>query len=118
MKRLIACLLAMSMIAAACGGGDSADEGETTTTAAGSETPAEMTTVNLQLQWFAQSQFAGYYAAKALGYYSDEGLDVNILEGAVDIVPQQVVATGGAEFGLAWVPKALVSHEEGAGLVN
>ncbi len=119
MKRLLACLLAMSMIASACGGGDSVEgEGETTTTAAGAETPEEMTTVNLQLQWFAQSQFAGYYAAKALGYYADEGLDVNILEGAVDIVPQQVVATGGVEFGLAWVPKALVSNEEGAGLVN
>ena len=33
-------------------------------------------------------------------------------------MPQQVVAAGGAEFGLAWVPKALVSREEGADIVN
>jgi NitT/TauT family transport system substrate-binding protein len=53
-----------------------------------------------------------------LGYYEDEGLDVTILEGAVDIVPQQVVAAGEAEFGIAWVPKMLASREQGADLVN
>lgn len=74
--------------------------------------------VRLQLQWVAQSQFAGYYAAVAKGFYADEGLDVTILEGAVDIVPQQVVASGGAEFGIAWVPKVLASREEGADLIN
>ena len=52
------------------------------------------------------------------GFYEDEGLNVTILEGGVDIVPQQVVATGGAEFGLAWVPKALESNEAGTDLVN
>ena len=77
------------------------------------EEEAELTPINLQLQWVAQAQFAGYYAAVDQGFYADEGLDVTILEGAVEIVPQQVVATGGAEFGLAWVPKALVSNEEG-----
>ena len=66
-----------------------------------------MTPVKLQLQWVAQSQFAGYFAAVDLGFYADEGLDVTILEGAVEIVPQQVVASGGAEFGLAWAPKVL-----------
>ncbi|HRE49130.1 MAG TPA: ABC transporter substrate-binding protein [Aggregatilineales bacterium] len=74
--------------------------------------------VRLQLQWVAQSQFAGYYAAVAKGYYAEEGLEVTILEGAVDIVPQQVVASGGAEFGIAWVPKVLSSREGGADLVN
>ena len=52
------------------------------------------------------------------GFYEDEGLDVTILEGAVEIVPQQVVTSGGAEFGLAWVPKVLESREAGANLVN
>lgn len=96
-------LLVMGMVAAACGGDD--DGGD-------------LTPINLQLQWFAQAQFAGYYAAVEQGFYEDEGLDVTILEGAVEIVPQQVVASGQAEFGLAWVPKALVSNEEDAGLVN
>lgn len=78
----------------------------------------ELIPVRLQLQWVAQSQFAGYYAALANGYFEDEGLDVTILEGAVEIVPQQVVASGGAEFGIAWVPKVLESREAGANLVN
>ena len=74
--------------------------------------------IKLQLQWVAQSQFAGYFAAVDLGFYEDEGLDVTILEGAVEIVPQQVVASGGAQFGLAWVPKVLESNEQGVNLVN
>jgi NitT/TauT family transport system substrate-binding protein len=83
------------------------------------EEPAgELTPVRLQLQWVTQSQFAGYYAALDQGYYEDEGLDVTILEGAVEIVPQQVVAAGEAEFGIAWVPKMLASREQGADLVN
>lgn len=79
---------------------------------------AEMTPVNLQLQWVTQSQFAGYFAAVDQGFYAEQCLDVTILEGAVDIVPQQVVASGQAEFGLAWVPKVLASRSEGADLVN
>lgn len=78
----------------------------------------ELTPVRLQLQWVTQSQFAGYYAALEQGFYEDEGLDVTIMEGAVEIVPQQVVAAGDAEFGVAWVPKMLASREQGADLVN
>jgi NitT/TauT family transport system substrate-binding protein len=66
----------------------------------------------------AQAQFAGYFVAKDLGFYEDECLDVEILEGAVEIVPQTVLASGGAEFGLAWVPKALVSRTQGADIIN
>ena len=78
----------------------------------------ELTPVSLQLQWVAQSQFAGYYAAQAQGFYAAHCLEVTILEGAIDIVPQQVVASGQAEFGIAWVPKVLASRAEGADLVN
>ena len=116
--RLAALFLVLAMVAAACGGDDEGTGGSDTTAGGGSEEPMELTPVKLQLQWFAQAQFAGYYAALDQGFYEEEGLDVTILEGAVEIVPQQVVASGQAEFGLAWVPKALVSNEEGAGLVN
>lgn len=77
-----------------------------------------LTPVTLQLQWVPQSQFCGYYAALDKGYWKDLGLDVTIKPGAVEIVPQQVVATGGAEFGVAWVPKVLASIEQDADLVN
>ncbi len=86
---------------------------------AATEAPsAEPIPVKLQLQWFPQAQFGGYYAALAEGYYADEGLDVTILPGAVDIVPSQVLATGQAEFAVSWVPRGLKPREEGAAIVN
>jgi NitT/TauT family transport system substrate-binding protein len=81
-------------------------------------TPAAMVPIKLQLQWVVQSQFAGYFAAVDQGFYKDEGLDVTILQGAVDIVPQQVLASGQADFAIAWVPKALASRQEGAQIVD
>lgn len=78
-----------------------------------------MVPVSVQLQWVPQSQFCGYYAALDKGFWKDLGLDVTVKPGAVEIVPQQVVATGGAEFaGGPWVPKVLASVEQGADLVN
>jgi len=65
-----------------------------------------------------QAQFAGYYEAVAQGYYKDAGLDVSILPGGPDITPEQVVASGGAEFGIDWLPSLLNSREQGAKLVN
>lgn len=78
----------------------------------------ELTPVSLQLQWFVQAQFAGYYAAKDKGFYEEQCLDVTILEGGVDIVPQTVLAQGGADFAISWVPKALSSREQGAMITN
>jgi NitT/TauT family transport system substrate-binding protein len=113
---------ALLLVVAACGGDDDTDgtEAPDGTDAAGGTTVecTEPDQVRLQLQWVAQSQFAGYFAALDEGMYEDECLEVTILEGDVQIVPQTVLATGGAEFALAWVPKALVSREEGADIVN
>jgi len=86
--------------------------------AGGSAPGGPLTKVRLQLQWVAQSQFAGFFAAVNKGYYKDLGLDVEIKLGGPDIVPQQVVASDGAEFGIAWVPKMLASREAGADLVD
>ncbi|HZQ06964.1 MAG TPA: ABC transporter substrate-binding protein [Anaerolineae bacterium] len=79
----------------------------------------EMTKVTVQLQWVPQTQFCGYYTALDKGYWKEQGLDVTIKPGAVEIVPQQVVASGGAEFaGGSWLPKVLASIDQGANLVN
>ena len=77
-----------------------------------------VTDVTLQLQWFTQSQFAGYYAAQALGIYEDYGLNVEILEGGVEIVPASVLDSGAADFAVSWVPRGLVPREEGANITN
>jgi NitT/TauT family transport system substrate-binding protein len=74
--------------------------------------------VRLQLKWVPQAQFAGYYAAQVRGLYAAEGLDVTLVAGGPEIVPEQVVATGGAEFGLTWLSSLLVAREQGRPLVN
>ena len=84
------------------------------------ETPAEgeLIPVTLQLQWVAQAQFAGYYAALAEGYYEDEGLDVTIQEAGTDTVPIDVLAAGDADFAISWVPKVLGSIEQGTNVTD
>ncbi|WP_194824820.1 ABC transporter substrate-binding protein [Nocardia sp. XZ_19_231] len=89
------------------------------TTDSGSETTADgLTKVTLQLQWFKQGQFAGYLAAVDQGFYKEQGLSVEILDGGTDIVPQTVLAQGQADYAVAWVPKALASREAGAGITE
>ena len=102
---------AVVLLATACGGGDSDSGG-------GGGQASGPTKVRLQLQWVTQAQFAGYFAAADQGYYKDEGLDVQILEGGVDIVPQTVLAQGQADYAIAWVPKALASREQGAQITD
>ena len=75
-------------------------------------------TVKLQLQWVTQAQFAGYYVALDNGYYEEEGLDVTILPGGPDIAPPQVLAGGGADVMLNWMPSALAAREKGLPVVN
>ena len=74
--------------------------------------------VKLQLQWVTQAQFAGYYVALDKGYYEEEDLDVTILPGGPDIAPPQVLAGGGADAMLNWMPSALAAREKGLPVVN
>ncbi len=65
-----------------------------------------------------QAQFAGYYVAKEKGFYDEAGLDVTIKAGGPDINPSQVIAGGGADVVLDWMPSALATREKGVPLVN
>jgi len=113
--KLAAGVVALSLAAVACGGDDSSSDAPASNAPAACETT---TPVKLQLQWFTQAQFAGYFAAVDQGFYADQCLDVSILEGGVDIVPQQQLADGAVDFALSWVPKALASREAGADIVD
>ena len=100
-KRFWVVGLAVWLIAAGCSSGTAA-----------------LKPVKFQLQWVAQSQFAGYYAAVDKGYYKDAGLDVTLLLGGPQVNNVQVVATGGADIGTAWLPNMLQSREGGTDLVS
>ena len=74
--------------------------------------------VTLQLKWVTQAQFAGYYVALDKGFYDEEGLDVTIKPGGPDIAPTQVLAGGGADVAVEWMPAALAAREKGLAMVN
>ena len=74
--------------------------------------------VTLQLKWVTQAQFAGYYVALENGFYSDEDLNVTIKPGGPDIAPTQVLAGGGADVTVEWMPAALAAREKGLPMVN
>ncbi|MDP3838203.1 MAG: ABC transporter substrate-binding protein, partial [Methylococcales bacterium] len=58
-------------------------------------------TIDLQLRWHHQFQFAGYYAAVQQGYYQKAGLNVVIHEGVPDKIPINEVVQGHAQYGVA-----------------
>lgn len=93
-------LLTGAMLALTAGGAQAADD------------------VTLQLKWVTQAQFAGYYVAKDKGFYDEEGLNVTILPGGPDVAPTQVIAGGGADVVVDWMPSALAAREKGLPLVN
>jgi NitT/TauT family transport system substrate-binding protein len=74
--------------------------------------------VTIQLKWVTQAQFAGYYVAKDKGFYKEANLDVTIKPGGPDIAPEQVLAAGGADVVVDWMPAALAVREKGVPLVN
>ena len=109
---LAALVVLVSVLVAGCGGGSSESSGETDKSSGAKQK------VTLQLKWVTQAQFAGYYAAKAKGYYDEEGLDVNIKIGGPSITPEQVVLGKQAEFGIDWLPSLLAARDTGQNLVN
>ena len=112
----LATLAASALLAlAACGGDD--DDGDAAGDTGGGE-PAELEPVTVQLKWVTQAQFAGYYAALEQGFYDDENLEVTIKPGGPDIVPEQVVLGGQAEFGLNWLDNTLATRDQGGQIVN
>ncbi len=143
--RWIAPLAALALFAAACGSGE--DDPETTPDTEDTEEEVDEETeepddgaeedadaepaddaaagecdtvdqTSVQLKWVAQAQFAGYYAADDQGFYADECLEVDILEGGPDVGPAQVVAGGGADFGIDWVASTLGQRAAGEDFIT
>ena len=111
-KGFLALAVGASFLFAACssGGASSAPSDAPTTApsvAPASDAPAPAA-VRLQLQWVPQAQFAGYFAAVEQGYYEAAGIDLTIVPGGPDVIPQAAgSAANGPEFTISWVPKVL-----------
>jgi len=108
-RRVVGLVLVLAAVAALAGSAHRASA---------SPKAAKLTNVTLQLKWVPQAQFAGYYAALDMGFYKQAGLNVTIKPGGPDIIPEQVVASGQAQFGLDWLPSLLAARDKGTDLVN
>ncbi len=118
MRRLAAALCLLLLLAACGGGGESQEPGGSEAVAGGEGECETVDEVRLQLKWVAQAQFAGYFAADDQGFYEQNCLQVEILEGGPDVGPAQVVAGGGAEFGIDWLASTLAQRAAGEDFVN
>lgn len=72
--------------------------------------------LTLQLKWYHQFQFAGYYAALEQGYYRDAGFDVTIREGDPTRDPILDVVEGKADFGIG-ASELVLARAEGKPVV-
>ncbi|BBY84729.1 ABC transporter substrate-binding protein [Mycolicibacterium tokaiense] len=97
---------ATAALVAGCGGGG----GDTGAAADGA--------VTVVTGWVIQPEFASLYAADALGYYQEAGLDVTIQPGGPDVNAEQLVGAGSAQFGMDAGSNVLTSNDVGTGLVS
>jgi NitT/TauT family transport system substrate-binding protein len=109
-----AVIATVALVGAGCGGGgDNKSAG-----GSGNNNCSNTDNVTLQSKWVVQAQFAGYYAALDKGYYKKRCLNVTIKPGGPDITPEQVVASGQADFGIDWLPSLLATRDQGGNIVN
>ena len=106
-RRLLALALAVGLltVAACSSSGD------------GGATAGDNRDVTLMLNWTPNAQHAGIYAAEALGYYEDAGIDLTIVEPA-DTGVEPVVAQGDADVGLAQAESLLPARAAGVPVVS
>ena len=111
---LITVMMGMMLIGCGSKSSDTTDAKDTTKSADTTKgKDGQLDKVNLQLKWLPQSQFMGYYVAASKGYYKDEGIDINILPGGSDIIPEQNVYNGVADIGVTWVSSLMTYQAQG-----
>jgi NitT/TauT family transport system substrate-binding protein len=74
--------------------------------------------VSLVLNWFPEAEHGGYYAALVHGLYAEEGLDVEIIGGGVDVPVIALVATRRHQFGVANADDVIMGRAEQANVVS
>ena len=120
LKGMLSLLLVMMLMATlfvGCGSDDveedNTDTTEQETSSSEDNVEKELDKVTLQLKWLPQSQFMGYYVADAKGFYEEEGIEIEILPGGSDIIPEQQVYNGVADIGITWVSTLMKYQEQG-----
>jgi len=117
MRRTAVALTCAALVAAAAGCGSSDDDGGGGSTGAGTGTgaaaPTKTEKVDFRLNWVIAGNHAPFYLAKANGFWSDCGLDVNMEAGKGSGDTAQLVATGSQEFGLTDAVSIVAGRSQG-----
>jgi NitT/TauT family transport system substrate-binding protein len=74
--------------------------------------------VTLQLNWNPNAEHAPYYLGKQLGFYAEEGIDVEIRPGQGSSTAVKLVGTGDSDFGVAVADAVTVGRAQGVPVVS
>jgi len=114
-SRLGACVRVTGLILGALYLGACADNSKSIGDGGNRETPDR---ILVQLDWVAEPEHGGFYQAEALGYFVEEGLNVELIQGGPNAFVHQKIATGQAQFGQSDSTNALLAIAEGLPLIN
>jgi putative hydroxymethylpyrimidine transport system substrate-binding protein len=81
-------------------------------------TPVELTKLSMALDWFPWSNHSGLFIAVDRGYFSDEGLDVEIFTPGDPSTVLQTVASGRDDFGISYQTEVLIAREKDVPVVS
>lgn len=111
-RKIYAILILIGMLLGACSSGEEAQEAEST---------PELTPVTIQLSWIHEYSSSPFYSAAQNGHFTDEGLDVTLLEGGFSdagyIDPIQQIVDGNADFSMSDGSTLLLARANGQPVV-
>lgn len=105
------------ILTSACGGSNSNTNSESNSGGQSSPAPAELTKVEVVLDWTPNTNHTGLYVADAKGYYEEQGLDVDIILPG-DAGADSMVASGNVEFGVSYQESITQARVTGVPLVS
>ncbi len=115
-RALLLSFFATSVVALCTCNGDTPLPPSTDSAQGGAVMP-EFTKVKLQLNWVAEPEFGGFYAAQEKALYQAEGLEVDLIQGGPGVPAPQLVASGKVEFAIVSGSQLLELREQGGDLV-
>lgn len=116
--RPVTAVIAVAVLAVACGGDDTADIDDAGRgTAADTVGPAAATPFTVMLNWTPNAHHLGLYVAEQQGWYDDAGLDVRIIEPGADGVAT-ALAAGEADVGITVAENVLPARAAGVPVVS
>jgi NitT/TauT family transport system substrate-binding protein len=85
--------------------------------AQGGAAPTDLRKVQVQLNWVAEPEFGGLYAAQQKALYPMNGLDVELIQGGPGVPAPQLVASGKVDFAIVSAPQLIELNAQGGELV-